>query len=68
MSAVTRVLDILRQPGRSQIVAVGHLYNDTYQTLRLGPNRFLGVDELDESTDLSTTTPRRSSRKRSPTP
>ncbi len=48
MSAVTRVLDILRQPGRSQIVAVGHLYNDTYQTLRLGPNRFLGVDELDE--------------------
>lgn len=52
MSAITRVLDLLRQPGRSQIVAVGHLYNDTYQTLRLGPNRFLGVDELDALDDV----------------
>jgi len=28
-------------------VAVGHLYNDTFMSLRLGPNVFLGVDELD---------------------
>lgn len=47
MSAITRVLDLVRRPGKSQIVAVGHLYNDTFQTLRLGPNLFLGVDELD---------------------
>ncbi|MGO9308567.1 MAG: PLP-dependent transferase [Spirochaetia bacterium] len=47
MSAITRVLDILRRPESSKVVAVGHLYNDTYQTLRLGPNPFLGVDEMD---------------------
>ncbi len=46
MSAVTRVLDLLRRPGRSQVVAAGHLYNDTFMSLRLGPNVFLGVDEL----------------------
>ena len=45
MSAITRVLDLLRCPEKPQVVAVGHLYNDTYQTLRLGPNRFAGVDE-----------------------
>ena len=47
MSAITRVLDLLRSPEKPRILAVGHLYNDTYQTLRLGPNTFLGVDELD---------------------
>jgi cystathionine beta-lyase/cystathionine gamma-synthase len=54
MSAITRVLDALRRPGRSQIVAVGHLYNDTFTSLRLAPrpadeapNVLLGVDELD---------------------
>lgn len=47
MSAITRVLDLLRRPEKPQVVAVGHLYNDTYQTLRLGPNKFVGVDELD---------------------
>ena len=54
MTAITRVLDILRRPGRSQVVAIGHLYNDTFESLRLAPradgeqpNRFLGVDELD---------------------
>jgi cystathionine beta-lyase/cystathionine gamma-synthase len=54
MTAITRILDILRRPGRSQIVAIGHLYNDTFESLRLAPratgelpNRFLGVDELD---------------------
>jgi cystathionine beta-lyase/cystathionine gamma-synthase len=52
MSAVTRVLDVLRRPGRSRIVAVGHLYNDTYQTLRLGSNAFLGVDEMDKLDEL----------------
>jgi cystathionine beta-lyase/cystathionine gamma-synthase len=53
MSAVTRILDVLRRPGRSQVVAVGHLYNDTFTSLRLAPrlendapNVFLGVDEL----------------------
>jgi cystathionine beta-lyase/cystathionine gamma-synthase len=47
MSAITRVLDLVRSPGRSQVVAVGHLYNDTFQTLRRGQNLFLGVDEMD---------------------
>ena len=54
MTAITRVLDLLRRPGRSQVVAIGHLYNDTFETLRLErraageeTNRFLGVDELD---------------------
>lgn len=46
MSAITRVLDLLRQPGKSQIVAVGHLYSDTFQSLLLGENLFLEVDEL----------------------
>jgi len=54
MSAITRVLDLLRRPGRSQVVAVGHLYNDTFTSLQHAPrleneapNVFLGVDELD---------------------
>jgi cystathionine beta-lyase/cystathionine gamma-synthase len=54
MTAITRVLDALRRPGRSQVVAIGHLYNDTFVGLRLAakgpneaPNVFLGVDELD---------------------
>jgi cystathionine beta-lyase/cystathionine gamma-synthase len=53
MSAITRVLDVLRAPGRSQVVAVGHLFNDTYKSLQLAvrptgetPNCFLGVDEM----------------------
>jgi cystathionine beta-lyase/cystathionine gamma-synthase len=55
MAAITRVLDLLRRPGRSQVIAVGHLFNDTYESLRLAPrkpgeepNRFLGVDEMDQ--------------------
>jgi cystathionine beta-lyase/cystathionine gamma-synthase len=54
MTAITRILDALRRPGRSQVVAIGHLYNDTFESLRLArrgageaPNIFLGVDELD---------------------
>jgi cystathionine beta-lyase/cystathionine gamma-synthase len=47
MSAITRVLDLLRTPARPQVIAVGHLYNDTFQTLRQGPAVFIGVDELD---------------------
>jgi cystathionine beta-lyase/cystathionine gamma-synthase len=54
MAALTRVLDLLRKPGKSQVIAVGHLYNDTYQTLRLGPNIFVGVDELDSLDGLIT--------------
>ena len=53
MSAITRVLDVLRVPGKSQVVAVGYLFNDTYKGLQLAPrraheapNRFLGVDEV----------------------
>jgi cystathionine beta-lyase/cystathionine gamma-synthase len=52
MGAITRVLDMLRTPARPRVVAVGHLYNDTFQTLRLGPNRLIGVDELDALDDL----------------
>ena len=54
MSAITRVLDLLQRPGRAQVVAVGHLYNDTFTSLQRAvpreneaPNAFLGVDELD---------------------
>jgi cystathionine beta-lyase/cystathionine gamma-synthase len=54
MSAVTRVLDVLRVPGKTQVVAIGHLFNDTFTGLRTAPrlpgeepNVFLGVDELD---------------------
>jgi len=54
MTAITRALDLLRRPGKSQVIAVGHLFNDTYQAVRLAPRRdgeepnaFLGVDELD---------------------
>ena len=52
MSAITRVLDVLRVPGKSQVVAVGHLFNDTFKSLQLAarragevPNCFIGVDE-----------------------
>jgi O-acetylhomoserine (thiol)-lyase len=47
MAAITRVLELLCRPGRSQVVAVGHLYSDTHQSLRLGDAHFLEVDELD---------------------
>jgi methionine-gamma-lyase len=54
MSAVTRVLDLLCRPGRSQVIAVGYLFNDTAESVRLAPgrpgeepNRFFGVDEMD---------------------
>lgn len=54
MSAITRALDLVRRPGRSQLIAVGHLFSDTFDSLRLAPlwpgdepNIFLGVDELD---------------------
>jgi cystathionine beta-lyase/cystathionine gamma-synthase len=47
MSAITRVLDLLRTPSRPGILAVGHLYKDTFQTLLGGPGRFMGVQELD---------------------
>ncbi len=55
MTAITRALDLVRRPGRSQVIAVGHLFNDTYQGVLLAPrrpgeepNRFLAVDELDQ--------------------
>jgi cystathionine beta-lyase/cystathionine gamma-synthase len=47
MTAVSRVLDSVRRPGRDQVIAVGHLYNDTYQSLLVAGGHFLGVDELD---------------------
>ncbi len=61
MSAITRVLDLLRRPGKSQVVAVGHLFNDTYESLHLAPrgpsdhpNVILGVDEMDRLEDAIT--------------
>ncbi len=52
MTAVNRVLEVLRRPGRSQVVAIGHLYNDTFRGLveDQGPseqNLFLGVEEIE---------------------
>ena len=54
MSAVTSVLDLVRRPGRSRIVSIGHLYGDTFDSLRFAPrgpgeeeNPFLGVDQMD---------------------
>jgi cystathionine gamma-lyase len=47
MSAITRLLETLQRPGRSHVVAVGHLYNDTFESLRPGGATFLGVDEMD---------------------
>jgi hypothetical protein len=47
MSAITRVLGLLCRPGRAKIIAVGHLYSDTNESLRLGNAVFLGVDEID---------------------
>lgn len=53
MSAVTGILDVLRGPGRSRVVSIGHLYGDTFDSLRFGgrdpgeeENLFLGVDEM----------------------
>ena len=61
MSAITRALELVRRPGRSQVISVGHLFNDTYESLhqaarRTGehPNVFLGVDELDRIMDVIT--------------
>jgi len=61
MSAITRALELVRRPLRSQVIAVGHLFNDTYETLRLAPRRageepnvFLGVDELDRLSEVMT--------------
>jgi cystathionine beta-lyase/cystathionine gamma-synthase len=55
MSAVTSVLDIVRRSGKSRIVSIGHLYGDTFDSLRFAPrgpgeeeNLFLGVDEMDK--------------------
>jgi len=53
MSAVTGILDVLREPGRSRVVSIGHLYGDTFDSLRFAgrepgeeENLFLGVDEM----------------------
>jgi cystathionine beta-lyase/cystathionine gamma-synthase len=61
MSAITRALHLVRRPGRSQVIAVGHLFNDTYESLRLAsrrpgeePNVSLGVDELERLADSLT--------------
>ncbi|HVO39717.1 MAG TPA: PLP-dependent transferase [Spirochaetia bacterium] len=54
MSAVTSILDVLRQPGRSRVVSIGHLYGDTFDSLRFAgrepaeeENLFLAVDQMD---------------------
>lgn len=55
MQAITTLLNLLRRPGKSQIIAVGHLYTDTYALLtdakqRTGTveNIFIGVDEMEQ--------------------
>lgn len=55
MQAIMTLLTQLRRPGKAQVIAVGHLYTDTYTLLsyarhRIGDveNLFIGVDELDQ--------------------
>ncbi|MEJ2052036.1 MAG: PLP-dependent transferase, partial [Calditrichota bacterium] len=54
MNAIASVLDLIHTSKRPQVISVGHLYSDTYTTLRdsvvtegIPGNIFLGVDELD---------------------
>lgn len=54
MNAIASVLDLVRTPETPQVISIGHLYSDTYTTLRDAPaaegvpgNVFLGVDEVE---------------------
>jgi len=55
MNAIATALDLVVRPGRNQVISVGHLYTDTYSTLRYQQkentdkqNIFLGVDEIEK--------------------
>ncbi len=55
MNAIASALDLVQRPGKSQVISIGHLYTDTYASLKFQqktpneePNLFLGVDELDQ--------------------
>ena len=55
MQAITTLLTLLRRPGKAQIIAVGHLYTDTYALLTYAKQRtgaieniFIGVDEMEQ--------------------
>ncbi|MCF7827529.1 MAG: PLP-dependent transferase [Candidatus Marinimicrobia bacterium] len=54
MNAIQTVLDILRTPEKQHVISIGHLYRDTFTTLKNAPivnagpeNTFLGVDEIE---------------------
>ena len=54
MQAITTLLMLVRRPGKAQIIAVGHLYTDTYALLTYAKQRtgrieniFIGVDEME---------------------
>ena len=52
MQAISTLLNLLKRPEKAQIIAVGHLYTDTYALLThakqriIVENRFIGVDEM----------------------
>ncbi|MBF0280697.1 MAG: PLP-dependent transferase [SAR324 cluster bacterium] len=55
MQSITTLLTLVRRPGKAQIIAVGHLYTDTYALLTYAKQRtgdveniFIGVDEMDQ--------------------
>lgn len=61
MNAIASVLDLVRTPETPQVISVGHLYSDTYTTLRDAPaaeggpgNIFLGVDEVERLPEVLT--------------
>ena len=55
MNAIATILDLLRSPGKSELISIGHLYTDTYNMLRdpLDPlnaisNTNIGVDRIED--------------------
>ncbi len=58
MQAISTLLNLLRNPGKAQIIAVGHLYTDTYAILTHAKqrvpveNHFIGVDDMARFPDI----------------
>ena len=54
MQAISTLLNLLRRPEKAKIIAIGHLYTDTYALLSHAKQRipvenyFIGVDEMDQ--------------------
>ena len=54
MQAISTLMNLLRRPEKAKIIAIGHLYTDTYALLTHAKqripveNRFIGVDEMDQ--------------------